>query len=489
MFARFLKHSKTMGWQCAALALAVLSLSSACADDTQKSPAPIDSASAVDATAGDSSDSANADVTPTDGLIADGDAAAGPTEDGTATTDWTDAASAADALPDAATTATPLQAEGIAVAGSDFKTTTISWLDPLTGAVHPHVLDSGSVVTPAGAALSGDVVIAQQASANHLIVLIDRSTGVLTWYDAQKGAVVQQLNVATGFYANPQDYSPVDAHLAYVPRIGWNLQATTSKGDFDDGDDLLTVDPTANTVTGRIDLHGQATAAGVLAAPGRIAQGNERLYVPLSNLSADFASAGPGRLVAIQAKTGNIAYVKDIPNAKNCAKAVWLASSARVAVVCEGFFGDGPDQTKFAQLVTFADDGSDSVQTAASALTLGGSGNAYKGPFGKDLVAIGSNQVAVFVQGNFDTNTPDALWRIDLSNGQGTLLAKAGAPFGLSGLSAFAKGDKQLLLAAEAANVQGDILVFDVHNLQAIQTLPNVKSNPGSLGAVDLGGF
>ena len=150
---------------------------------------------------------------------------------------------------------------GIAVVNGDYQSTSISLLDPAKGLLNnPDCINSGTHVPGITLALSGDVGLPSEPQPDHELVAIDHANSALTWIDSTTCKPVRQLNVSTGFYSNPHDVIAVSATKAYVTRYEKNATPTASTTDFDDGDDLLIIDPSVPAITGRIALSSYATA-------------------------------------------------------------------------------------------------------------------------------------------------------------------------------------------------------------------------------------
>jgi hypothetical protein len=435
----------------------------ACADDTTDGKADTSAPDAVDAVADtvDVSDDATATADATEDAPAPGDV--------TLTTDAT--------TPTGAPTA-------LAVVGSDYVTASLSAVDLEKRVVTTSgFLDSGSAVTPGGAALSGDVVVAQTPTPDGRLVLIDRGTGVLSFVDPVTRKVGEQLSVATGFYANPQDFLQISSSRAAVSRMSANASPTPTPDDLDEGDDLLLIDLNPAKLAARVALGPYASLSGTVAAPGRLAFDGKLVWVPLASMSTDFQTAGKGRVVAIDPQTGKVVHVVDAPESKNCVQARRLGTSTKIAVLCSGFFGE-PDGKQHAYsnilvIDTAANPPVAEVEASATVLAMA--------PFGKDLAALNERYLVTTTTGDFAKETPDTLWLLDMASWGGFPLAKAGKPFGFSGL--FADGARNIVWAGEASHPAGDLRVFDVKDAEHPYELPAVQSNPGGLAAVDLGAF
>ncbi len=367
--------------------------------------------------------------------------------------------------------------------GTDYAASAVSSVDLATSAALASTfLHSGTAVATISTALSGDVVASSNPTPDGRLLLIDRANAVLTW--VRDLEVEAQMNVGTGFYANPQDALQTDASHMYVVRGQSNPAATADAGDLDEGDDLLVVDPAAGAAVSRIDLHAHATLAGANAFGGRLGWDGQRVWVPLGSVAPDFMSMGKGRLVAVDVAAGAVVATVDLPQSKNCTEAVWLAASNQVAVVCSGSFQETVGiQADFSNIVII--DAAAEPPTAALAVKAAATGTGR--PFGAHLGLIDAASGLVATTGDFGSGAPDLIWRVDLTAGAVHLAAAAGGAFAIGGL--FADRARQRIWVAETGHAAGDLRVFDLSGAATPTELPAVSSNPGGLGAWELGSY
>ena len=330
----------------------------------------------------------------------------------------TDAAPAPDAPTDAAL---PQPGGGLAVLSTDFASTTVSLIDPATGQVtHATCVDSTTAMPGAGVKLSADVVLPSHAQPDHLLATIDRASSALTWIDPRTCAPARQLDVSSGFAANPQDVVGVSARKAYVTRYARNGSTTDPQGD-----DVLIVDPSVPAITGRIDLSSYAVpipGATIQARPGGAILVRGTLYVVLDNLSDDFLTGGHGRVVAIDAATDQVTAAIEIPELDNCTTLAYAAAANQLVVTCNGLFG----------ATQLAGSGLSFIDLAASppaqvrvipAAAFGGHPLAAFSELAADR-GIGFGVTA----GDF-ASTTDQLWVLDAGAGSATLLDQAADSF------------------------------------------------------------
>jgi hypothetical protein len=174
--------------------------------------------------------------------------------------------------------------------------TSIATYDLATGSLRDDCVRSGVTSPVLAQELSGDVVLPSAPQERGELVVIDRKNAVLTFVAPTSCMPRAQLSVSTGgFKSNPHDVVSVSTHKAYVVRYDANLAPTSDPSDFDEGDDLLVIDPSIPMILGRVPLSGYAatTGAGFHANPDRALLVGGLVYVTLNNLGKD--AAGPGR--------------------------------------------------------------------------------------------------------------------------------------------------------------------------------------------------
>jgi hypothetical protein len=334
---------------------------------------------------------------------------------------------------------------GIAVIGSDYKSVSVPLADATTGAIiRDGCITSGSKPPTLTTALSGDVVLPSQPQPLHELLLIDRTNATLTWVNPQSCEVLRQLNVGEGMPVNPHDVIAVSAHKAYVTRY-----APTAS-------DLLIIDPSAATILGHVDLHAQSTRPGgdkpVSPMPDRGLLVAGRVYVSLNELSDDFKSAGPARVVVIDPVTDGLASVIDLPALQNCGTLTALESTRTLAVACSGVFSD-PGQLA-ASGVAWIDLAA--TPPATSVVPAAGFAAAVSS---SDLAVLSPALAFTVVPGDFMSMRPDALWAFDLSGGAPRKILDGSGPFALGGLVAEAANKK--LFIGDAADQDPRILLID----------------------------
>ncbi len=237
----------------------------------------------------------------------------------------------------------------------------------------------------------------------------------LTWIDTATCKPVRQLNVSTGFYSNPHDVISVSATKAYVTRYEKNATPTPSATDFDEGDDLLIIDPSIPAITGRIDLSTyatKATGAVIQARPDRARLIDGKLFVLLQNLSGNFGAAGPGRVVVIDTATDQVTATVDLPELDNCGQLSYVEATQTLVVGCGGAFSD-PDQAAMSG-IAFID-----VTTATPTMMKKQPVAAFGGRAVAGFSGIGRDGAVGFgvTFGDFDGDPKDQFWALNIAAG------------------------------------------------------------------------
>ena len=155
------------------------------------------------------------------------------------------------------------------------------------------------------------------------VVILDRyGTNVITWMNLADASVLNQLPVGTGFESNPHDYVEVSATTAWITRYGTN--ATPGQEPFDQGGDLLIVDTSKYTITGRIAMpEERRTIDAVLAATAAM---DGCAATPLSAITA--LSSAWSRKSEPKTSAGSVSIGKAAARAKAAAAVGFSPRSA-----------------------------------------------------------------------------------------------------------------------------------------------------------------
>lgn len=229
---------------------------------------------------------------------------------------------------------------GVVVVNTDYQSTNVSLVS-----VDGQVLSSSFISSASGdvglsTPLGGDVVLPTEPQASNAIILLDRyPASVLTWVDVASGSPSGQLSVATGFAANPRDVLVLSPNKAYVTRYEPNRDS--GRQSFDQGDDVLIIDPAAHTIEGRIDL-GPAmdgTDGTYWARPDKLIRAGDRVFLLLGSYSGDYLTSAPSRIATLDPSTDSLAGVTVLDGMHGCSMMALSPSGTELAVGCSGEFG------------------------------------------------------------------------------------------------------------------------------------------------------
>jgi len=224
------------------------------------------------------------------------------------------------------------------VTESDYTSTNVSVISPSGEELTDSFISSSSAPAGLTTALSGDVVFPSAQPDSGQVVLIDRfPNSVLTWLDAKSGEVQRQLNVGTGFGANPHDYVEVSTTKGYVSRYEGNTKAGSRQ--LDAGSDVLVINPKTGKLLRSIDLT-TPDDGEFLPRPSSLLHHGEELWVMSQGLSADFQSARESRIVGISLRDDSISWTLPLDGFKNCGDMQVSPSGQQVAVGCSGLLSD-----------------------------------------------------------------------------------------------------------------------------------------------------
>ncbi len=355
---------------------------------------------------------------------------------------------------------------GIVVVNSnDFDTTSISFLDR-----DGNVVIDGCFSTPK---LSSDVVLPTQVTPGGPVVLIDRGSGynALTWLDPTTCTPLRQLAVGTGFDSDPHDVVVLSASKAYVTRYAENGTATPTPDDFDDGDDVLIIDPTQAKILGRIDLK-PSTPAGVLPRADRALLAEGKVFVSLNAIGLDYKTYGTGRIVEVDPLTDQVVGTIDLPGTKNCGAMTYLATERKLVVACGGAYSDGPQQTDSSAIVVVDLAGSPAaVITRITAAAVGGL------PFTNATVAVLNGLTAFGVTNGSTSNVPpDRLWSLPLDGSLPVRVFESTESFALGAV--LADGEASRILVTDGTTSTPAFLRFFDFAAGIFTAGKTVKSNP-----------
>ena len=357
---------------------------------------------------------------------------------------------------------------GIVVVNSDYHSSSVSLLDREGNLVMDGCLNSGTGNPGLAMTLSGDVVLPTQVPQAGPIAIIDRLNAAITWIDPATCAPLRQLAVGTGFASNPHDVVTLSANKAYVTRADENGKPTAAAGDFDEGNDVLIIDPSRAKILGRIDLAPYAPAGTtLLPRADRALMAGGLVYVSLN--VTDYASYGAGRIVVLDPASDTVVGTIDLPTVKNCGAMAYVASANRLFVACNGAYGDPSGQAAGSAIVAIDLAGSPNAQLAA-ATTIGF-------PFSNMALAVLDGNTALGVTvGDFSGTPPDSLWSLSFGGAAPLKLFESSESFAIGAV--LVDPESHRVLAADGTTASAAYLrIFD-YTAGAFTPAGTIKTNP-----------
>lgn len=322
---------------------------------------------------------------------------------------------------------------GFAILSSNYKVTSVALYNPDTGILTDDCVHSGEAQLPQN--LSGDATLPSAQQENGELIVIDSGNSTLTFVDPATCIPRTQQSVGTAFDANPHDVVMISAHKAYVTRYNTNANPTADPADFDEGDDLLVIDPSVtdpsrSPVLNRIDLASYASSvpgATLRADPDRAVLAAGKVYVTLNSISADYSVTGPGRVVVVDPATDSVTSVIDLPDQRDCSGIQYLPVQKRLYVSCGGTFAD-PNQVAQSALVEIDISGAAPVLgrvVSASSLPANQALNFFYSAVLGDTAFIGT--LGTFADATTGTAaTPDGFYAVPLGGGAPVMLGTGG---------------------------------------------------------------
>jgi hypothetical protein len=225
---------------------------------------------------------------------------------------------------------------GLVVAATDLSQSANIGLASTSGEMlSPSIVSTASLPTGFTTALGGDIAFPSTPSSGDDVVILDRyPRSVLTWVNLATAVVRSQLSVATGFSANPHDYVPVSQRKAYVTRF--NSNADPGREPYDAGGDLLSIDPSIPSITGRVDVAGSfPKSAGFTVHPDRALQVGSRVYVVLPYYDPAYNS-GDSWVAAIDPTSDAVIDSIRLSAVSGCSGLDVAPDQKSVAVICSG---------------------------------------------------------------------------------------------------------------------------------------------------------
>lgn len=375
---------------------------------------------------------------------------------------------AASACDDGGTTPAGGTHAGLALLSSNYTLSSVSLYDPKTGVVVDNCVPQ--------AELSKDVTL-PSGTQNGELVIVDRDRSMIKFVNPSTCVERTKLSVSTGgFKGNPHDIVYISPTKSYVTRYETNAAATADPADFDEGDDLLVIDPSMPKVVGRIALASQASSVTLQARPDRAILAGGKVYVTLNNLAGDFSAAGPGRVAVVDPTTDTVTGVIDLPDQTGCSGIDYDAASKHLYVTCGGEFSDTDQTAKSAFVEIDVSTATPAVARTILAKDLG------TRPMSYHAAPVVGAQVFVGTTGALDLMgamiAADALVTVTLGETTGTKIIDGGAyNLGRAAADATAK----LLFLPDGDATTPRVRIFDLSAATPVAGTPFEPNPAGHL--------
>lgn len=228
---------------------------------------------------------------------------------------------------------------GFLIASSDYQSSNVSAIDRMGDVLSPCLASSGESEAGLVQAFSGDIVLPTERQRGTDIIVIDRyPQSVLSFVALDTAQIQAQVDVSTGFAANPHDALRLEDGRLLVTRFDSNLDA--GRNPLDQGGDLLVLDARRRLLS-RIDLHSATPKSSdeLLPHPERMLRHGSTIYVIVSLYSVDYRTTGASYLVLLDAQTLGLIASLELTGVAGCAGVSLSPEGTELAVACSGSWG------------------------------------------------------------------------------------------------------------------------------------------------------
>lgn len=331
--------------------------------------------------------------------------------------------------------AAPACGRGLAVVNSDYQSSNVSLISNTGELLSPSLVASGHFAPGLSADFSGDVVLPSARTDQEELILLDRYPGsVMSFVSLRDARVRAQLDVSTGFRANPHDAIVLKGGLIYVTRFDTNSDA--GRVPFDEGGDLLLVDPAVPRIVSRVELRSALSdiPAPLVPNPDRGLLVDDTVYVVVATYSPDYKSSGSSFLVAIDPRLHTVTRSLRLDGLHGCAGLAVRPDRRELAVACSGKW-HSPQGATVAESGLVGIDISDGMkkvwQLPASRLSPAQ-------PFAFTVAYASPTQLVAATFGSLITNSPDRLVAYRPADDTVTILEESSKAFSLGDIRCMA---------------------------------------------------
>lgn len=362
---------------------------------------------------------------------------------------------------------------GLVVIESDYQSTNVSLMGFDGSLLSPSFASSNTVSSGFGVSLSSDVVVPSSAQLGSNIALIDSyPAGVLRFVDLSSAHLSAELSVATGFKSNPHDYLALSEQHAYVAR--YQANKNPGREPFDQGADILVVDPSVPSIVSRIDLApalaGESTRFS--AHPGRLLRVGERVFALLAAYADDkFTASVSSRLVELDPNHDTLLTTLVLDGLHGCDSLALSPDALELAVGCTGDDWEGrPPRLAGSGLALVDITAQPRLSKVVAAAEVGNT------TLGFSLSYAAQNALVFgtlgYLQESGTVGAPDALLVLDTKTGQATtVLRSESQPFTLG--SVLCAPTCGVCFATDAERAGGSVLRFPI-DAAGVPSTPSV---------------
>lgn len=272
------------------------------------------------------------------------------------------------------------------------------------------LLSSGSELPGLSLPLGTDALPATQVQTGDELVVLDRSNHAIDWL-ALSAEVTNQIGVGPGgFAANPYDYLELSSELGFVSRYATN--GAPGNADYDEGGDLLALNPRTRELIGRVDFNYLADeVADLQPRPTKMIAYDGKVYVVLGMLGgSDFTPLASSLLAEVDPETFEVTATTDL-GLTNCEDISIAPQGGVVAIACHGGWADDPITVNSGVVVVDLTRPEPEVATTYGAAELAGAPISTLS-FASDTLVLFSAYGSSYPQ-----VTPDRAFTLDLTDG------------------------------------------------------------------------
>jgi len=365
---------------------------------------------------------------------------------------------------------------GFLISSSDYQSSNISAINWQGHQLTPSLVSSGLTAAGLVQAFSGDVVLPTERQLGSEALIIDRyPQSVLSFVTLATAEIRKQIDVSTGFAANPRDALRLEDGRILVTRFDSNLDL--GRNPYDAGGDLVVVDQDSKQVRARIDLRPATLKATdiLLPHPDRMLRHGNVIYVVVPLYSHDYQTTGASYLVSLDSKTLGLIGSLELTGLKGCSGLSLSPDSAELAIACFGnWLGDEGSDPETSGLV-----GLDITAAPIERWRLLATSLSPSLPFGFSVAYANHSHVVAVALGHLaeagQSAESDRFVSYDVkTKAVETIYVERGTPFSLGDVSCLSPCGS---CALANANGRGEVMLFEDNGAQ-VKAIASFPSDP-----------